>query len=199
LLGDERERLDRSPGPGQDDGAFGGVHQQRRAPCGLVRRQPRLSEARGQCVSGGAERRLRPVEDAGLVSPGDGPGRGAAGPEIRAFDYPPPDVDVPGDHIVRSLRADRVDLVLHPAPGVVHGELDQLRTAARKVVVHRSAWRSGARQHFAGGHALKPALGDQQKRRLDHRLAHVCRHAGYFPRSDVALASGHLPSLCYVT
>jgi phage shock protein PspC (stress-responsive transcriptional regulator) len=34
---------------------------------------------------------IRPFEDAGLVSPGHGPGNGAAGTEIGAFDHPSPD------------------------------------------------------------------------------------------------------------
>jgi glyoxylase-like metal-dependent hydrolase (beta-lactamase superfamily II) len=46
LLGDERERLDRSLCAGEDDGPFGGAHQQRRAPCGVVRRHPRGRRAR---------------------------------------------------------------------------------------------------------------------------------------------------------
>ena len=159
LLGDESERLDRSPRTGQDDGPFGGVHQQGRTPCGVVGCQPDPPEARGQCVARGVERRLRPVEDALLVSSGHRPGRCAAGLEVRALDHPPPDVYIPGDHIVRSLGADRIDLVLHPPPGIVDRELDQLGTAAREIVVDGAAWRSGPREHFAGGHALKSPLG----------------------------------------
>jgi hypothetical protein len=50
----------------------------------------------------------------GSYPPGHGPGHGAAGPEIGALDHPAPDAEVTGDHVVRILRVNRADLLLHP-------------------------------------------------------------------------------------
>src|ERR1700683_2406430 len=198
LLGGECQRLGGVLGPGEDDGAFGGVHPQRRPAGSFVRSQPGLPEKGRERIARGVERLLRPFEDAGLVSPGHGPGHGAAGAETSAFDHPLPDAEVPGDHIVRILRVNRADLLQHPLPGVVDSELDQLRTTPGEMMVDRPARRPGAREHFAGGHALEPPLRDQQPRRLDHRLAPTLRHARHCPRSILTSATRPRIMLCYI-
>ena len=123
LLGGEYQRLDGALGSGEDDSTFGGVHQQRRAAGSLAGFQASLPEKGRERIARGAERLASPFEDAGLVSPGHGPGHGAAGTEIGAFDRPSPDAAIADDHIVRIVRVDRGDLLLHPLAGVVDGQL----------------------------------------------------------------------------
>jgi hypothetical protein len=144
LLGRECQRLDGAPGPGEDDSTFGGVHQQRRAAGSFVRLQADLPEKACERVACGLEHLIRPFEGAGLLRPGHGPGYGAAGAETSAFDHTLPDSHVTGDHVVRILRVNRADLFLHTLPGVVDGELDQLRTTLGEVMVNRPARRPSA-------------------------------------------------------
>ena len=101
--------------------------------------------------------------------------------KVGGFEYPPPDIEIAPDNIVRVLRSDCLDLALHPPGGVLNREFDEFGAPAREVVIDGAARRAGAGQYLAGSHALQTPLGDQYPSSLDHGVAHALRHLSILP------------------
>src|SRR6185436_2880256 len=102
---------------------------------------------------------------------GDGDDR-AAGAEVAVLEHAPPRRGEGAQDLDRIAvlggPVDRADDVL---PRVAHGVLDQLRLAAREVVVDRAARRAAVLDHIAEARTGEALLTDQHRGARDHPVA----------------------------